>query len=111
TPATRIPAQSRFMMKETIVMLRLFPTKARRASVRAMKNIWPGLAAAALLACGASIDPAAKADIDSRLGALQPSDRAPGPPTGFEPRPFAVGQWTLHKMTDQDGHPGPLTYK
>jgi hypothetical protein len=69
--------------------------------------------AVALSACGPSIDPAAKADIDRRVSALQPGANAvPAPAPGvFAPMPFAVGQWTQYKLTNDKGEPGFLTYK
>lgn len=64
-------------------------------------------------ACGPSIDPAAKADIDRRVAMLQPGATAtPSPAPGmFAPMPFAVGQWTQYKMTDDKGQPSFLTQK
>jgi len=61
--------------------------------------------------CGPSIDPAAKADIDARVARLGGPKQSYGAPVSFEPMPIAVGQWTEHKMTDQDGQPSFLTYK
>ena len=65
------------------------------------------------LACGPSIDPAAKADIDRRVAMLQPGSAAMPPPAPgmFAPMPFAVGQWTQYKMTDDKGQPSFLTQK
>jgi hypothetical protein len=70
-------------------------------------------AAVATSACGPSIDPAAKADIDRRISALQPGSTAvPAPSPGvFAPIPFAVGQWSQYKMTNDKGEPSFLTYK
>jgi hypothetical protein len=65
----------------------------------------------ALGACGPSIDPAAKADIDRRIAALQPGANAVPAPTAFQPLPLAVGQWTQYKMVDDKGQPSFLTYK
>jgi len=69
--------------------------------------------AVTLSGCGPSIDPAAKADIDRRVAALQPGASAvPAPAPGlFAPMPFAVGQWTQYKMTNDRGEPGFITYK
>ena len=61
--------------------------------------------------CGPSIDPAAKADIDARVARLGRPKQSYGAPVTFEPMPIAVGQWTEHKLTDQDGQPAFLTYK
>lgn len=71
------------------------------------------VAAVALSACGPSIDPAAKADIDKRVSVLQAGSNAiPAPAPGmFAPMPFAVGQWTQYKMTNDKGEPSFLTYK
>jgi hypothetical protein len=81
-----------------------------------MTSIRPLLAvalagAAALAACGPSIDPAAKADIDRRVAAMQSGGNAVGAPTGFEPMPLAAGQWSQYKMVDDKGQPSFLTYK
>ena len=65
----------------------------------------------ALAACGPSIDPAAKADIDRRVGALQAGTAAVPAPTVFEPMPLAAGQWSQYKMVDDKGQPSFLTYK
>jgi hypothetical protein len=80
-------------------------------------NVGPSVgavvAAVALSACGPSIDPAAKADIDKRVSVLQAgSNTVPAPAPGvFAPMPFAVGQWTQYKMTNEKGEPSFLTYK
>ena len=63
------------------------------------------------LGCGPSIDPAAKADIDARVARLGQPKQSYGAPVTFEPMPIAVGQWTEHKLTDQDGQPAFMTYK
>ena len=65
------------------------------------------------VACGPSIDPAAKADIDKRVSVLQAGTNAvPAPAPGmYQPMPFAVGQWTQYKMTNDKGEPSFLTYK
>jgi hypothetical protein len=64
-------------------------------------------------ACSPSIDPAAKADIDRRVAALQPGATAvPAPAPGmFAPMPFAVGQWTQYKMVNDKNEPAFITYK
>jgi len=69
--------------------------------------------AVALSACGPSIDPAAKADVDRRMAALQAGSSAvPAPPPGmFAPMPLAVGQWTQYKMVNDKNEPSFLTYK
>ena len=70
-------------------------------------------AAVASSACGPSIDPAAKADIDRRVAALLPGSNAVAAPSPgvFAPVPFAVGQWTQYKMTNDKNEPSFLTYK
>jgi hypothetical protein len=69
--------------------------------------------AVAASACGPSIDPAAKADIDRRVAMLQPgSTTIPAPGAGvFAPLPFAVGQWSQYKMINDKNEPSFLTYK
>jgi len=77
----------------------------------------PSLAAASLAvtlsACGPSIDPAAKADIDRRVSVLQPgANVVAAPAPGLQaPMPFAVGQWTQYKLTDDKHEPSFLTQK
>jgi len=63
------------------------------------------------LACGPSIDAAAKADIDRRVAAMAPSGQPFAAPTGIVPKPVAQGQWTLHKLTNEKGEVSLLTYK
>lgn len=67
--------------------------------------------ASTTVGCGPSIDPAAKADIDARVARLGRPKQTYGAPVSFAPMPIAVGQWTEHKMTDQDGQPAFMTYK
>ena len=64
-------------------------------------------------ACGPSIDPAAKADIDRRVSVLQAGAIVvPAPAPGvFAPMPLAVGQWTQYKMTGDKNEPSFVTYK
>jgi hypothetical protein len=64
-----------------------------------------------LVACGPSIDPAAKADIDRRMASLQVGSNTVPPPAAFEPMPLAAGQWTQYKMIDDKGQPSFLTQK
>jgi hypothetical protein len=64
-----------------------------------------------LAACGPSIDPAAKADIDRRVAALGAPRQTFPAPGGFVPMPFAAGQWTRHKLVDDKGTPSFVTYK
>ncbi len=68
------------------------------------------IVAPVLAGCGSSVDPALKADIDRRVASLaRPTQTFPGP-VGFVPQPFAVGQWTQHKMV-YDQQPSFLTTK
>jgi hypothetical protein len=86
----------------------------RGMSIRPATAVGPLLAIAAALcggACGPSLDPAAKADIDRRLATMPATAQTVAPPRSFLPMPFAVGQWTQHRMTDDKGNPGFLTYK
>jgi len=71
------------------------------------------LTTALAAACGPSIDPAAKADIDRRVSVLQVgSNTVAAPAPGmFAPMPFAVGQWTQYKMVSDKNEPSFLTYK
>jgi hypothetical protein len=69
------------------------------------------LCALTLGGCGPSIDPAAKADIDGRVAALQSGGRTLPAPQSFEPMPLAAGQWSQYKMIDDKGLPSFLTYK
>jgi hypothetical protein len=63
------------------------------------------------VACGPSIDPAAKADIDRRVSLFAPASSSyPSMPV-FAPRPLVVGQWTQLKLVDDKGQPSILTYK
>ena len=62
-------------------------------------------------ACGPSIDPAAKTDIDGRVAALRSGGTIVPAPPSFEPMPLAAGQWVQYKMLDERGEPSFLTYK
>jgi hypothetical protein len=63
------------------------------------------------LACGPSIDPAAKADVDRRVSLFAPTQSNFPAMPHFAPRPLAVGQWTQMKVTDDKGQPSILTMK
>jgi hypothetical protein len=65
---------------------------------------------AALAGCGPYMDPVAKADIDRRAALLGPSLQGVSAPTVFQPRPFAVGQWTQHWVVRRD-QPSFITTK
>lgn len=69
------------------------------------------LFALSLLACGPSIDAAAKADIDRRVSALAVSGQVFPAPTVFAPKPLVAGQWTQHKLTNDKGEISLVTYK
>lgn len=79
----------------------------------ALPSLFSVAVALASSACGPSIDPAAKADIDRRVAALQSNSNAvPAPPPGmFAPMPLAVGQWTQYRMLNDKNEPSFLTYK
>jgi hypothetical protein len=79
-----------------------------RVSVLTLPLIGLGLC---LVACGPSINPAAKADIDGRIAALQAGGITFPAPTTFEPMPMAVGQWSQYKLVDDKDQPSFLTHK
>src|SRR5437764_13264199 len=64
-----------------------------------------------LAACAPSIDPAAKADIDGRMAALQSAGGTVPAPPSYEPLPLVAGQWSQYKMIDDKGQPSFLTYQ
>jgi len=66
---------------------------------------------ACFVACGPSIDTAAKSDIDQRLSVLVHSGQTLPVPTVFAPKPLVVGQWTQHKLVNEKGEPALVTYK
>ncbi len=66
---------------------------------------------ATALGCGGRIDAAAKADLERRVAALVPSGQAFPAPATLAPKPLAVGQWTLHKLTHESGEHSLVTYK
>jgi hypothetical protein len=63
-----------------------------------------------LAACGASVDPALKADLDHRIAGLHASGMTYPQSDSTEPMPLAVGQWIELELIDQDKHPTLLTY-
>jgi hypothetical protein len=69
-----------------------------------------GLVAAGL-GCGASLDPAAKADIDQRVAGLRAGSEHVGSPGAPVARPLVPGQWSTYKLVDDKGQPGFFTYK
>ncbi|HEY7371156.1 MAG TPA: hypothetical protein VIF57_03190 [Polyangia bacterium] len=81
--------------------------------MNAVPSLFAVAVAVTLSACGPSIDPAAKADIDRQVAALQAATNTVPPPAPgmFAPMPFAVGQWTRYKMTNDKNQPSFITYK
>jgi hypothetical protein len=67
-----------------------------------------GLVAAA---CGPTVDPAARADLDRHLAQVTTSEETYPPSESFLPMAFVVGQWTEHRITDDHGVTALLTYK
>lgn len=66
----------------------------------------------ASLGCATGVDPAAKEDIDRRVkGLAPPSQSYPAIVGATAPPAPAVGQWTQHVMTDEQGRPSFLTMK
>jgi hypothetical protein len=61
--------------------------------------------------CGPTVDPAAKADLDRRLGQIVTSEETFPPSESFLPMAFVVGQWTEHRITDDQGKSSLVTYK
>jgi hypothetical protein len=61
--------------------------------------------------CSPSIDSAAKADIDRRVKAVQPSGQRFAAPQAPQPLPMAVGQWVQYKTIDDKGQPSFFTMK
>jgi hypothetical protein len=62
-------------------------------------------------ACGPTIDPAAKADLDRRLSEITTSEETYPPSESYSPMAFIVGQWTEHRITDDKGRASLVTYK
>jgi hypothetical protein len=79
--------------------------------VAAMRTPILALLVLGLNACGPSIDAAAKADVDQRVAALQPSTQSFPAPTSATPMPMAVGQWTTYKSISGKGEPSFFTMK
>jgi hypothetical protein len=76
------------------------------------RHLFVSIAAAALLACGSSVNPALQSSIDKRvLSFKQFSDNVYEAPTTTEPLPVAVGQWASYKMMDKEGNPALVTRK
>jgi hypothetical protein len=70
-------------------------------------------AAALVVGCGPSIDPAAKADVDARIAKLRAETvTIPAPSAqAIESMPPAVGQWAEYKIIQHNGEPKFLTQK
>jgi hypothetical protein len=83
----------------------------RMGKTAARQTILLLVGSAFLLACGPSIDKAAKADIDQRIAALAHTGQTLPAPTTFVPKPLAVGQWTQYKLVNDKGEPALVTYK
>jgi len=70
-----------------------------------------GFLIAVLAGCGPGIDSVTRADVARRAASLGQSPLEVPAPIRSEPRPFAVGQWTQHKVVDFRGEPKFLTSK
>jgi hypothetical protein len=62
-------------------------------------------------ACGPSIDPAAQADLEKHLAQIQTSEETFPPAESYSPMAFVVGQWTVHRVTDEKGNKSLVTNK
>jgi hypothetical protein len=80
--------------------------------MRPRRLLAPFLAITALCAaCGATTDPAARADLERHLAQLPTSEETFPPSETFLPMAFVVGQWTEHRLTDDKGRSSLVTYK
>lgn len=70
-----------------------------------------GLLISALTGCGPGIDPVTQTDVARRVALLGQSPLEVTAPTESQPHPFAVGQWTQHRVIDVRGVPSLLTAK
>lgn len=94
-------------MSPLSLRLTQFPVRfGRRAFGAALLGV-----VAAGLACGASLDPAAKADIDQRVAGLRAGSERVASPSAPVARPLVPGQWSTYKLVDDKGQPGFFTYK
>jgi len=82
------------------------PRRLRLASFLAVAT-----AGALCAACGATTDPAARADLERHLAQLPMSEETFPPSETFLPMAFVVGQWTEHRLTDDKGRASLVTYK
>jgi hypothetical protein len=78
---------------------------------RALRNLLLASLSCLAAACGPTVDPAAKADLDRLLAQLPNSDETFPPSESFLPMALGVGQWTQHRVTDARGAASLLTYK
>jgi hypothetical protein len=67
--------------------------------------------ATAIGGCGASIDRAAKADVDRRIAAIRPPSNVVPISGSRELMPFSSGQWALYKLTKDGAAPSFLMYR
>ena len=63
------------------------------------------------VACGASIDPAMRADVDRQVATLQARATTYPAPASTEPMPLAPGQWVKLRLVDKESRPSFMTYK
>ena len=64
-----------------------------------------------LAACGPTVDPAARADLDHHLAQITTSEETFPPSESYLPMAFVIGQWTQHRITDDKGKTSLVTYK
>lgn len=86
---------------------RLFPSLA--CSARALLVL--ALSSPLFAACGPTVDPAAKADLDRRLAEIATNEETFPPSESYLPMTLVVGQWTEHRLTDDKGRASLLTNK
>jgi hypothetical protein len=67
--------------------------------------------AVAPAACGPTIDPAARADLERHLEQIQTSEETFPPAESYSPMAFVVGQWTEYRITDDKGRKSLITSK
>ncbi len=65
----------------------------------------------AATACGPTVDPAARADLDRHLAQITTSEETFPPSESYLPMAFVIGQWTQHRITDDKGKTSLVTYK
>lgn len=76
-----------------------------------MRPAWLVVSVLLFAACGPTIDPAAKADLDRRLAQLPTSEETYPPSESFLPMAFNIGQWTQHRVRDDKGGAQLITSK